>query len=440
MSAHPFHLGWFLGGSKVQGWRQRWSGHDPKNWMSADLYLYVIRELERACFDYVLLEDNFQISDRHGDSMEIYLRDCVSTPRQDPAVISAMVAATTSRIGIVPTLPTFAYHPYLLARMLGTLDQVSAGRAGWNVVTGSSARAYQNFGYPEIPEHDLRYDIATEFLDVASALWDSWEPGAIVCDQEAGIFADHTKVHRTDFRGKWYASRGPLNSGPLPQGRPVIAQAGSSPRGRTFASQFAETIVADAHSVEAMKEFRDDMHQRIIQHGRDPQQCKILFTICPILGATDEEAHAVKDRRAHEAQDKVAATLAVISSHTDIDFSRFPLDEPLGERRWETQGTRATLDTFIAQNQGKTLREAAVDMQTSADGAFGLVGTPDTVAVRMCEIMQEVGGDGFLFANDVLTRRNIAEFVDGLVPALQRRGAVRTAYSYPQFRDNLLEF
>ncbi|WP_331725059.1 NtaA/DmoA family FMN-dependent monooxygenase (plasmid) [Streptomyces jietaisiensis] len=440
MAVKPFHLGWFLGGSKVQGWRQRWSGNDPQNWMSADLYLHVIRELERACFDYVLFEDNFQVADRFGNSTDVYVRNALSTPRQDPAVLAAMVAATTSRIGIVPTLPTFAYHPYLLSRMLGTLDQVSGGRAGWNVVTGSSDRAYQNFGHEKMPGHDLRYDIAAEFVDLATSLWGSWEPDAIVGDQEAGIFADHQKIHRVDFQGKWFASRGPLNSGPLPQGKPVIAQAGSSPKGRRFAAKYADTVVAEAHTVEDMKAYRDDIHRLMIEFGRDPQQCKVLFTVCPILGATDEDAQEVKARRAIEAQDKVEATLGIISNLTDIDFSVFPLDEPLGEREWETQGTRATLDTFIDQNRGKTLREAAVDMQTSIDGAFGLVGSPETVAGRMCELVEEIGGDGFLLANDVLTRRDIAEFVDGLVPALQRRKAVRTAYTHEHFRDNLLEF
>ena len=437
MTAKPFHLGWFLADSKVQDWRGAWSGNVAQSWMSPELYVDIARDLERAGFDYILLEDNVYIPDRYGDSMEIYLRNCLSTPRQDPAVLAPIIAAATKRIGIVATLSTFAYHPYLLARQIGTLDQVSGGRAGWNMVTGSSQRAYQNFGYEDMTEHDLRYEMASEFMNLTNALWDSWEPDAIVADAQGGVFADHTKVHRVDFTGEYYAARGALNSGPLPQGRAVIAQAGSSPRGREFAATYADTVVGDSGSITRMKEYRTDLRNRMEAIGRKPDECKILFLIAPVLGDTDEEAREKAERHARRNADRAEETLAILSKMTDIDFGAFPLDEPIGDQEWKTNGTQATLDDFIARNKGKTLREAGGQAWKSD---IALVGSPDTVAAGMNEMMEEVGGDGFLIARPDVNRKTMAEFTDGLIPALQRRGLVRTSYTHEQFRSNLLEF
>jgi len=440
MPVKPFHLAYFLGGSKVQGWRQRWASHEPDNWMSADLYVHVAKELERGCFDYILLEDQYQIADRYGSSIAFAVENALSTPRQDPSVLATVMLSATRRIGLIPTLPTFAYHPYLLARMVGSMAQLSGGRAGWNVVTGSSQRAYQNFGFDEMPEHDLRYEMATEFIGLANALWSSWDVDSVVMDADRTRFADPDKVRRVDFRGRWFSSRGPLNIGPVPDGRPVIAQAGSSPRGRRFAAEFADTVVAEAHTVEEMKQYRLDIRDYAQAAGRDPDSVKVLFTICPIVGTTDAEAVAAHELQRADARGKVEHTLALMSNLTDIDFSTFPLDEPLENFSQSTEGTQATLTEFLKRSEGRTLREAALEMQAAVDGAHGFVGSPDTVAGRMCEAMEEVGGDGFLLANETLTRRSVAEFVDGLVPELQRRGAVRCEYSARTLRGHLSEF
>ncbi|MEO6502781.1 MAG: NtaA/DmoA family FMN-dependent monooxygenase [Jatrophihabitantaceae bacterium] len=440
MPSKPFHLAYFLGGSKVQGWKQRWALNDPAGWMGPELYVHVARELERGCLDYILLEDQYQIADRYGSSMAFAVENALSTPRQDPSVLATAMLGATGRIGLIPTLPTFAYHPYLLARLIGSMAQISGGRVGWNVVTGSSQRAYQNFGLDEMPEHDLRYEMASEFVALTNALWSSWDEDSVVMGADQKRFADPDKVHRVDFRGRWFSSRGPLNIGPIPDGRPAIAQAGSSVRGRRFAAEVADTVVAEAHTIEEMKRYRLEIREHARAAGRDPDLVKVLFTICPIVGTTDADAAAVLELRRTDAQGKVEQTLALLSNLTDIDFSVFPLDEPLEHLTLSTQGTQATLTDFIERARGRTLREAALEMQAAVDDAHGLVGSPDTVAGRMCELMEEVGGDGFLLANDTLTRRSIAEFVDGLIPELQRRGAVRCEYSAQTLRGHLSEF
>jgi hypothetical protein len=224
----PFHLGWFLVGSHAQAWGLPWSGDNGKNWSRPDLYIDLVRAMERACMDYVLLEDHAHVFDRYKASMELTLKHAVSAPRLDPIVMSALLAQATRHIGIIPTVNIFNSAPYHTARQIGTLDQISSGRIGWNMVTGSSDRAAQNYGLPKMVEHDKRYEMATEYVEVVNGLWDTWDPGAIVADPTTGVFADHTKVHRLDFVGKYFSSRGPLNSGPAAQGRPVMAQAGNS--------------------------------------------------------------------------------------------------------------------------------------------------------------------------------------------------------------------
>jgi FMN-dependent oxidoreductase (nitrilotriacetate monooxygenase family) len=434
----PFHLGWFLQGASVQAWGESWTGHIGTSWMRPDLFLDMARSLERACFDYLLLEDSSYVGESYAGSTEIYLRSGISVPRQDPSVVAALMCAVTSRIGIVPTFGTYAYPPYLLARLVGTLDQVSAGRIGWNVVTGSSDYAAMNFGLPGMPEHDLRYDMADEYMQVVRGLWGSWQPGALLADRESGVLVDHTKVHATNFSGTWYKTRGPLNSGPLPQGQPVIAQAGGSPRGREFAARHADTIVVHSKGVRDMKAYRDDVRARMVAHGRDPDTCKVLFLVSPVFGET--AAEAAERKRLHKLRDEalIPERLAFFGKITNIDFGAFDLDEPLREGL-KTNGHQQSLDQFLKKAAGKTLRNVMLE-QNTMEGSVELLGTIDQVACQMAEAMQEVGGDGFLFAMPNVTRRLLAEMEDGLVPELQRRGLVRKAYAHEQFRDNLLGF
>jgi FMN-dependent oxidoreductase (nitrilotriacetate monooxygenase family) len=437
MSANPFHLAWFLQGSSIQAWGEQWNGNISEDWMSAEMFLDLARSIERACFDYLLIEDSIYIGQNWENSRDMFLKNGMSVPRQEPSVVASLMMAATSRLGIVPTLSTFAYHPYLTARIVGTLDQVSGGRAGWNMVTGSSDFSGQNFGLDKLPEHDTRYEMAAEYIDVVTRLWDSWEPGAIVADRKTGVLVDPSKVHTIDFKGEYYASRGPLNSGPCPQGRPVIAQAGGSAKGRETAARYADTVVAHPKGVQAMKDYRNDVRMRMRAAGRDPDTCKVLFMATPILANTDEEAQARAARRGVATTEEVHRRLAQMGWTTNIDFSGYDLDAPVGELT--TNGHQSSLANFMKKAGGRTLREAIL-AYTSQGGSVDLVGTPDTVAAQMDEAMQEVGGDGFLLVLPNVSRKTVTEVTDGLIPALQQRGLVRRAYAHKQFRDNLLEF
>jgi alkanesulfonate monooxygenase SsuD/methylene tetrahydromethanopterin reductase-like flavin-dependent oxidoreductase (luciferase family) len=259
----------------------------------------------------------------------------------------------------------------------------------------------------------------------------------VVLDRETGTYADASKVHTIDFEGKFFKVRGPLNTVRSPQGRPAFVQAGGSPRGREFAARTADSVIATANGIDGMKEYREDIRRRAERNGRDPDDVKVLFLVAPVFGETDEEARAKKDRMVN-GDDYAEEALALISSVTDIDFSALPLDEPLPEDL-TTNGEQGSLTKFAQPGSGKTLRRLAQD---SVADSVELVGTPDTVAGQMGDVMAAVGGDGFLLTTPTqrVSRRYITEVVDGLVPALQRRGLARTEYGFDHLRDTITEF
>ena len=338
----------------------------------------------------------------------------------------------TSRIGIITTLSTTEYNPFMLARLTNTLDHVSDGRSGWNLVTGSNDGGAQNFGLERQYPHDQRYDMADEYVELVHKLWDSWEPDAMVIDREQEIFAHPGKVHPVHFEGKYFRSRGPLSAPRSPQGHPVICQAGGSPRGRTFAARWSDTIISQAGSVAAMKQFRDDIRAQATGFGRNPDDIKVLFLIAPIVDEYQDTANARKQARIEEANTHPDFYLANLSRLTGIDFSRYDMDEPLPALT--TNGHQ----TVASGLTGRTLREIIQTGRALRD--VDLVGTPDAVARKMSDIIEEVGGDGFLITDPELTRRYIAEIADGLVPALQKLGVVRKQYDHVMLRDNLLAF
>jgi alkanesulfonate monooxygenase SsuD/methylene tetrahydromethanopterin reductase-like flavin-dependent oxidoreductase (luciferase family) len=266
----------------------------------------------------------------------------------------------------------------------------------------------------------------------------SWDQDAFVADTDTGILIDPAKVRATNFSGKYYKTRGPLNSGPGPQGQPVIAQAGGSPRGRQFAAQHADTIVASTKGLVAMKAYRDDVRSRMLEAGRNPDDCKVLFLVSPVFGLTPAEVAETRRIHTERAMQRIPQRLAFLGKVTNIDFGAMDIDEPLNPGL-KTNGHQQTLDEFVKRAKGRSLREVMID-QNTMEGSIELVGTIDQVAGQMDEIMQEVGGDGFLFSMPNVTRRLLAEVEDGLIPALQKRGLVRRAYAHEQFRDNLLEF
>ena len=430
----PFHLAWFLSqGYGPKSWRTDWPGSDIRRWMMPDLFVELARAMERACFDYLIIEDSSNVPYTYQGAHDTYLKYAASTPKLDPAVLVPYLAQATEHLGIVPTLSVSEYPPYLLARLVNSLDHVTEGRIGWNCVTGSNDGAAQNYGRDKHYPHDERYDIADEFADVVTRLWEAWEPDAVVLDRDAPMFADGTKVHPIHHEGKYFKCRGPINAPRSPQGRVPICQAGGSPRGQLFASRWADTIITEGGgSVEKMKEYRDNVRRQAAEFGRNPDDIKVLFLAQPIIDVSMEAARERVRMKEVESEQHIDLQLSGMSRLTGIDFSKFDLDAPLPELT--TNGHQSSLAKWI----GKTPRSIVKTYGRKAGIDF--TGTADHVAGMMQEVMEEVGGDGFLLFNSYFDRRYVIEVCDGLVPELQRRGLTRKTYAHRHLRDNLLEF
>ncbi|MEI7876217.1 MAG: NtaA/DmoA family FMN-dependent monooxygenase [Alphaproteobacteria bacterium] len=435
MAKRQFHLAWFLSqGYGPKSWRSAWPGADLNRWMMPDLFIDLAKGMERACFDYMIIEDSSNVPYTYKGSHDTYLKYAASTPKLDPAVLVSYLAQATTHLGLVPTLSVSEYPPYLLARLVNTLDHTTEGRIGWNCVTGSNDGAAQNYGRDKHYPHDERYDIADEFADVVTRLWEAWEPDAVVLDPANHMFADGSKVHPINHDGKYFRCRGPLNAPRSPQGRVPICQAGGSPRGQQFASRWADTIITEGGgSVASMKAYRDDVRRRAVEIGRNPDDIKVLFLAHPIVDVTMEAAQERKRMEQAEALEHMEMQLSSMSRLTGIDFSKFAFDEPLPEGL-TTNGHQSSLAKWI----GKTPRSIVSNWATKSGIDF--TGTSDHVAGMMQDIMEEVGGDGFLIFNGYFDRRYIMEVCEGLVPALQRRGLTRKAYEHKHLMDNLREF
>ena len=435
MGNKPFHLAWFMNFTPDEWSRPFAAGGRP--W-TGEFYIDMAKAMERACFDYIMLEDTLMISEAYGGSSQAYLKHAIMGPKHDPAPLAALIGANTTHLGVVATMSTLAYPPFMLARLCSTLDSICRGRFGWNIVTSGEDLAAQNFGLDKLPPRQARYDMADEYVNLCRKLWESWDKDAVVVDRETGTYADHTKVRPINFVGKYYKCRGPLNTVPSPQGRPALVQAGGSPRGRQFAAETADSIIAPSAGVAGLKAYRDDVRARAAAAGRNPDDIKVLFLVAPVLGETEEDAQA-RFKRIYSSPTYIEKVLASIAAITDIDFSRFDLDCQLP--RLTTNGEQGSLDAFAQWGSGKTLRQLAIDQVSR--GLDGLVGTPDQVAERMGAVMDEVGGDGFLITRPfttIISRQYILEVCEGLVPALQRRGLARTAYTKDTLRATLLEF
>ncbi len=431
---HPFHLGWFCNFTAGE-WNATFS--PTQSPWDGKFYVEMAQALERACFDYIMLEDTLMVSEAWKGTAEGTLKWALQAPKHDPLPLAAMIGSATSRLGVVATMSTMAYPPFMLARLATTLDHICGGRFGWNIVTTGEDSAAQNFGMDRLPEREDRYAMADEYVELVTQLFSSWDSDAVVMDRERGVYADHTKVRPIDFKGKYFSCRGPLNTVPSPQGKPVFVQAGGSPRGRGFAARVADSIIATANGTEGMKAYRDDVRARAIAGGRDPDEIKVLFLVYPVVGVTEEDAEA-KHQRMVNAPGFIEAGLAMTGTVTDIDFSTFDLDQPLPSKL-TTNGEQGSLDKFQQWGSGKTLRQLASERY---DGGLRLVGTPDQVARRMGEAMEAVGGDGFLISTpfQLTSRQRIVEITEGLVPALQRQGLVRTEYRGNTLREVLAEF
>jgi FMN-dependent oxidoreductase (nitrilotriacetate monooxygenase family) len=428
-----FHLGWFVS-EAIQGWGTP-DFDTSYGWANPALHQDMARKLEAACFDYVLLEDSSAIPNEYAGSRAVYLSETVHAPKFDPVVVATFMAAATSKLGIIPTLTTTFYPPFILARMTQTFDLLTGGRGGWNIVTSSSDLAAQNFGQPSLPEHDDRYDIADEYLELCKKLWASWEPDAVKADIATGVFADHTKVHEVNFSGANYQVRGPLNVPPSAQQRPVLAQAGNSPRGRAFAAKFADVVLTPVTYPPAIKAYRDDVRRLAIEAGRDPDEVKVMALASPRIFDTEAEVKEYRDYLNKVPDRLVISWLAQASAITGIDLAQFPIDEPLPDYV-QTNGSRGTLDWLRSGNA--TIRQIGLRMARLTT-TEPMVGTADQIAAEMEEVMNLVGGDGFLIRGP-LTPKNVNNVCNKLVPALQSRGIVRTSYGADTLRGHLTEF
>lgn len=436
MAGKPLHLGWFMNFTPGEWNHPLAVGGAPWN---GEFYVDMAKALERACFDYIMIEDTLMVSETYGGSAAAGLKYAQFVPKHDPAPLAAIIAAQTRQLGVVATLSTLAYPPFMLARLCTTLDHIAGGRFGWNIVTSGEELAARNFGLDHLPPRAQRYDMADEYVDVVCKLFDSWDADAVVMDRATDTYADPRKVRPINFEGRFFNVRGPLNTAPSPQHRPVFVQAGGSPRGRAFAARHADSIIAVASGIDGMRAYRDDVRRHAVSFGRNPDDIKVMFLVYPILAETDAEAHA-KYQRMISSPGFIECVLVGISAITDIDFSHYPLDEPLPPLT--TNGEQGSLDKFAQWGSGKTLRQLAMSRFEAAEPELEFIGSPDTVAERMGQVAEAVGGDGFLISTPFqrTSRRFINEVTEGLVPALQRRGLARTHYTGGTLRQTLTEF
>ena len=276
--AKKMHLAWFMNFTPDE-WREPF-GQGGNPW-DGRFYMEMAQTLERACFDYIMIEDKLMVPQTYGGSRDFALKNAMMVPKHDPAPLATAMGMVTSRLGVVATMSTMAYPPFLLARLCSTIDSLTRGRFGWNIVTSAEDLAAKNFNMDKLPLRETRYEMAEEYMEVVNKLFDSWDHDAVVLDREKGIYVDPSKVRTIDHVGKHYQVRGPLNTVPSPQQRPIYVQAGASPRGRDFAARFADSIISVASGPAEMKAFRDDIRTRAAQVGRDPDEIKVLFCVTP---------------------------------------------------------------------------------------------------------------------------------------------------------------
>jgi len=423
------HLGAFLFnlGNHVAGWRM--PGVPTEGLMSFAFYRDLAAIAERGKFDLLFHSDGVGIN----DSYDAVLRHSI-TIRPEPLTLLSALAVSTSRIGLAATVSTTYNEPYHIARKLAMLDFLSEGRAALNLVTSSTDLEARNFGQTSHLGHAERYERAGEFVDVLRLLWDSWEDGAVVLDRDSGVVADPARIRRADWQGRYFSVRGPLNMPRPPQGHPVIIQAGTSADGQGFAARVADIIFSVERSLSSAQAFRAAAETRARGAGRPPGATRILPGLLPILGRTQAEADA-QDRA---LQDLVPSALAVsyLSDFLQHDLSRYPLDGPLPALP-ETNGEvgRRQLILERARAPGATIRSLATEMVQNR-GHLRVVGTPATVADFMAQWFTAGACDGF----NILAPFHpggLAEFVDGVVPELQRRGLFRQEYEGRTLRDHL---
>lgn len=407
----------------------RLSDSDPLAFTDVQHYVRLARIAEAGKFDAIFLADNAAIAD------QINFRPITAL---EPTVLLACVAAATTHIGLVGTASTSYNEPYNIARRFATLDHVSGGRAGWNVVTNADAGSARNFGHDAVPDHAQRYARADEFTTVVRALWDSWEDDAFIGDKGDGRFVDVRKVQPIAHRGASFNVQGPLNLPRSAQGHPVLFQAGGSADGQELAARHAEAVFSAAQSIEESIAYGRRINALAEAIGRGPRAVKILPGLTTIIGATEAEALRRRDELVDlipwdYSLNRLAGTLGIAADRLRLDA---PLPEPLTLPA-NGNGNHTFFNTTVAlaRRRGLTVR-ALIRELAGGGGHRVIVGTPEQVADDIEHWFRQGAADGFNLMPDVLPD-GLSTFVEGVVPILQRRGIFRTEYTGRTLRDHL---
>ncbi|OTG84187.1 nitrilotriacetate monooxygenase [Acinetobacter sp. ANC 4558] len=419
-------------GQHVSAWRH--PDASPERHLDINYLIEIAQTAERGLFDAYFLADSPAINfggaaggDQYGVSSKV--------AGFEPVTLFAALSTATQHIGFIATASTTYEEPYLLARKFASLDHISNGRAGWNVVTTASVDAAYNFGYDEQPEYTERYERAQEYVDLIQKLWDSWEDDAFVYNKETGIFYDVNKLHHPNHKGKYLSVKGALNVPRSPQGYPVVVQAGSSEPGRDLAARYAEVIFTAHQELENAQEFYRDVKSRLAKYGRRPEELLILPGVSIFVGKTEEEARAKYEELTKLIRPE--AGLALLSGLAGgIDFSQYDLDAPFPDIESDSSvRSRPALIANIAKKNNFTIRQL-YEWVAGVRGHWQIIGSVEQVVDQLQEWFENEAADGFNVLPPT-TPNGLNDFVDLVVPELQRRGLFRTEYEGKTLRENL---
>ncbi|EXU05476.1 FMN-dependent oxidoreductase, nitrilotriacetate monooxygenase family protein [Acinetobacter baumannii 25253_5] len=390
--------------------------------------------LERGFFDGIFIADVLGIYDVYHQSAEHALTGAVQVPVNDPLQIVPAMAAVTKHLGFGVTTSISFEHPYPFARRISTLDHLTKGRVGWNIVTSYLESGSKNLGLKTQVNHDNRYDIADEYLEVLYKLWEgSWEEGSVLRDRESGIFADHKKVHPIQHEGKYFTVPGIHICEPSPERTPVLYQAGASSRGQKFASQNAECVFIAAPSKIATKKVVQGIRQKLVQEGRDPYSVKIYALLSIVTDETDAKAQAkFKEYQSYGSYD---GALTLLSGWSGVDFSQF---QPTDKVEYiQTNAIQSLLDSYVNADPERvwTIEEIANWNSLGGNGPV-LVGSAETVSDALQQWVEDTDVDGFNLAY-ILAHQTFADVVEFIVPELQKRGVYQTSYAQGTLREKL---
>ncbi len=390
--------------------------------------------LERGLFDGVFIADVLGIYDVYGGTPDAALRHAIQVPANDPLLVVPAMAAVTKHLGFGVTFSLTYEHPYPFARRMSTLDHLTNGRVGWNIVTGYLDSAARNLGMPKQIAHDDRYDIADEYLDVVYKLWEHcWENDAVIRDKNSGVFTDPAKVHSIAHKGEHFDVPGIHLCEPSPQRTPVLYQAGTSSRGQSFAGRHAECVFMSAPSKAILKRSVDAVRAALVEAGRDANDALIYGQMLIVTGATEAEANAKYQNYLNHIDHDAA--LVLFSGWTGVDFSKIDPDATI--EYIENDAGRTALASFSKADPSRkwTVREAAKFIGLGGRGPV-VVGSPTQVADQLEAWMDETGIDGFNLAFAVMPE-TFGDVVDLVVPELQKRGRYRTNYVDGTLREKL---